>query len=131
MEQHKSLIIVACMVAAMLLLHPFCQRSYAQQDELQRLRQKITKLESRIKYLEKLVITSPDSSVRTTNEQGWENRMNWRRLEVGMSEAQVRKVLGEPIKMIKGVKTLWYYPNIYCGYVSFDKDELLVGWNEP
>jgi len=131
MEQHKSIIIAACIITAMLFLHPLCQLSYAQEDEIQRLRQKITKLESRIKHLEKLVNTSPDSGVREKNEQGWENRMNWRRLEIGMSEAQVWKVLGEPIKTIKGVKTLWYYPNIYCGYVSFGKDGLLVGWNEP
>ena len=34
-------------------------------------------------------------------------------------------------KKIEGTRTLWYYPNIYCGYVFFDKNGLLSGWNEP
>jgi hypothetical protein len=48
-----------------------------------------------------------------------------------MSEDQVRALLGEPVKEIKGVKTLWYYPSIYGGYVSFDEKGLLSGWKEP
>ena len=38
-----------------------------------------------------------------------------------MKETQVTKILGEPVKVIKGVKTLWYYPNLYGGHVSFDE----------
>ena len=34
-------------------------------------------------------------------------------------------------RIIKGVKILWYYPNIYGGYVSFDEEGRLTGWNEP
>ena len=48
-----------------------------------------------------------------------------------MSEGEVKKTLGEPIKVISGVRTLWYYPNIYCGYVLFDKNGQLNGWSEP
>ncbi len=48
-----------------------------------------------------------------------------------MKEDRVKGILGEPVKVIKGVKTLWYYPNFYGGYVSFDEGGKLIGWNEP
>ncbi len=48
-----------------------------------------------------------------------------------MADTQVKSILGEPTKVIKGIQDLWYYPNIYGGYVSFDKDGKLAGWNEP
>jgi hypothetical protein len=58
-------------------------------------------------------------------------RGNWRNLEAGMNEEQVRTILGEPVKEIQGVRTLWYYPSIYSGYVSFDDKGRLSGWKEP
>jgi hypothetical protein len=29
------------------------------------------------------------------------------------------------------VRTFWYYPSIYSGYVSFDDKGRLAGWKEP
>ena len=105
---------------------------FAQDDEISRLRQRVTELEEKVKELELLLNECSDAlKEQKTNDYGWQNKMNWRRLEVGMTESQVRETLGEPVKVIKGIKTLWYYPNFYGGYVSFDENGNLTGWNEP
>jgi SmpA/OmlA family protein len=104
----------------------------AQDDELLRLHQKILDLETRIKDLENLIqIPEGPEKFQLKTGPGWQNKKNWRNLQTGMTRDQVYTLLGEPIKTINGVRTLWYYPNIYCGYVSFDEKGCLTGWNEP
>jgi hypothetical protein len=104
----------------------------AQQDELSQLRQKNAELENRIKKLEGLLKECAEAKKSTISEDsGSQNKKNWRSLESGMNEDQVKKLLGEPVKVIKGVKTLWYYPNLYGGYVTFDDKGRLASWNEP
>ena len=122
------LIIIAIITVGTLTFFTFFPQAItAQDDEISRLHQKIADLEERIKDLETLLIvtTEPDE-VRTETGQGWQNKMNWRSLKAGMTLEEVRDILGEPIKAISGVKTLWYYPNIYCGYVSFDEQGHLI-----
>ncbi len=104
----------------------------AQQAELSDLSQKIADLEHKIQQLEGILSKFDDATIKQmADELGWQNKKNWRSLQVGMTEAQVKGYLGEPTKIITGVRTLWYYPNIYCGYVSFDNRGHLTGWNEP
>ena len=105
---------------------------FAQEDEISQLRQKVTQLESRVKQLEALLEEYKEAiKSRPDEEMAWQNKKNWRSLAPGMNEEQVKKILGAPVKVIKGVKTLWYYPNIYGGNVSFDEKGRLTGWNEP
>ena len=105
---------------------------FAQEDEISRLRQRVTELEQKVEQLEELLNECTEAQQKQeTSSYGWQDKKNWRSLEVGMSESQVKEALGEPIKVIKGIKTLWYYPNFYGGYVSFDEDGNLTGWNEP
>jgi len=104
----------------------------AQNDEITKLRQKIVELENRIKDMEATLAKYQDQGkVLDESSYGWQNRKNWRKLETGMSSEQVLSILGEPIKTIDGVKTLWYYPDTYRGYVSFDDNGRLTGWHEP
>jgi hypothetical protein len=104
----------------------------AEEESVSQLLNKISKLEKRVRQLEGLLEKcSATGHGQTAEECGWQNKKNWRRLKNGMAKAQVRSILGEPIKIIKGTRTLWYYPNIYCAYVSFDNNGLLSGWNEP
>lgn len=108
------------------------QPIFAQDQETAQLRQRVTQLEKRIEQLERLLNECMAAQKEgTSDDYGWQNKMNWRKLEMGMSQEEVRSVLGKPTKVIQGVKTLWYYPNIYGGFVSFDKDGHLAGWNEP
>ena len=129
MKRANILLVILSMLGILTLLSIPAQPLHAEEEEISQLRQKITELEGRIKELEGLLIETRENQM--ADEQAWQNKKNWRRLEIGMKEAQVKTILGEPIKVISGVKTLWYYPNIYCGYVSFDENGHLVGWNEP
>jgi hypothetical protein len=132
MKRSNLLWIIRGMVALLALLALFSQPLQAQDDEILQLRQEIRELEAKIEELEGLLNECIASRKKgAADDYGWQNKMNWRKLEMGMSQARVRSILGEPTKVIKGVKTLWYYPNIYGGFVSFDKSGNIVGWNEP
>jgi hypothetical protein len=101
-------------------------------DEITQLRQENAELETKVKELETLLTACmEEKKVRFSAEHGWQNKRNWRNLETGMMEEQVRMILGEPVKEIQGVRTLWYYPSIYSGYVAFDDKGRLSGWKEP
>ena len=131
MKTVNTLLFIGCIIVSIstsLFIPPLC----ADEDENLKLRQKISELENRIEYLETLlkIYTGP-STTPNDPEYGWENTKNWRKLELGMTQAQVLSILGDPVKPIQGVRTLWYYPSIYRGYVSFDENGNLIGWMEP
>jgi len=101
-------------------------------DEINDLKQKVTELENRIKDLESLLkFSRKPVDKKAENRQGWWNKKSWRSLKEGMSQKQVEEILGEPVKAIKGIRTIWYYPNFYRGNVSFDEEGNLTGWIEP
>jgi hypothetical protein len=107
---------------------------YAEDEKTdhQELKQKIIELENRVKDLENLLKISRDSSGKKTEKNdGWWNKKTWRKLKEGMSQEDVEKILGEPVKIIKGHREIWYYPNFYRGYVSFDENGNLSTWIEP
>ena len=119
-------------LGGLILLGLFAHPLQAQDDETLLLQQKIDALELRIEQLETQLRESMEfQKMVETGEFGWQNKKNWRKLEIGMPEDEVRSILGAPIKVIKGSKTLWYYPSIYRGFVSFDQNGSLAGWNEP
>jgi len=105
---------------------------FAQQEEISKLRQENTALEAKVKELEALLKQcTEERNKQFSEDQGWQSKKNWRSLEVGMKETRVTKILGDPVKVIKGVKTFWYYPNMYGGYVSFDEKGAVSAWKEP
>jgi hypothetical protein len=119
-------------LGGLIFLGLFAHPLRAQNDETLLLQQEIDALELRIEQLEtQLRESMAFRETLETGEFGWQNKMNWRKLEIGMPEGEVRSILGAPIKVIKGSKTLWYYPSIYRGFVSFDQNGSLAGWNEP
>lgn len=59
------------------------------------------------------------------------NKQNWRRLEKGMSKAEVKQILGEPGKInTASYGDTWYYPDVLGGSVDFDNGRV-EGWSEP
>jgi polyhydroxyalkanoate synthesis regulator phasin len=113
------------------------------QTKVEKLQQKVTQLESKIAEVEEVLIEEvlvpreqkkileeilPPSSRDTINSEKWRNKQNWRKLEKGMSEEEVKKILGEPsrIKSIPSVE-MWNYGS---GDVEFSDGEVR-GWSEP
>ena len=128
----RSTFTVFTVICALCLSAALIQPIYAEDGEVPQMRNRIAELEARVKHLEglleKCLVTDQGDA---TVKYGWQNKKNWRKLEIGMDEKKVQRILGEPVKVIKGVQTLWYYPNYYCGYVSFDDSGQITGWNEP
>ena len=132
MKSATTLRFFASVLIALALLVFLVPPLWAQEEDITQLRQRITELEAKVKQLEAVIDAYREPQKDPGNPRfGWQNKMNWRRLQRGMADSQVKNILGEPIKVISGVKTLWYYPNIYCGYVTFDSQGRLIGWNEP
>jgi outer membrane protein assembly factor BamE (lipoprotein component of BamABCDE complex) len=105
---------------------------FSQEEDISTLKQKNAALEAKVKELEaRLKQCTEERNKQFTEDQGWQSKRNWRNLEIGMKETQVTKLLGEPVKIIKGVKTFWYYPNMYGSYVSFDEKGAVNAWKEP
>lgn len=130
-ERKPSIFVLASALGAFFfLVQPLAAQS--QKDELSELRRMNVELEEKVKALEAQLRECTESKKKLfSDDQGYQNKKNWRGLELGMNQDQVKNILGDPLKVIKGVKTLWYYPNIYGGYVSFDENGRLTGWNEP
>jgi outer membrane protein assembly factor BamE (lipoprotein component of BamABCDE complex) len=101
-------------------------------NDIKNLKQRITELENRINDLENILKTYnvPKDSEKEI-AYGWLNKKNWRILKKGMTQDEVKKLLGEPVKSVDGSREIWYYPNFYQSYVSFDEKGNLTGWNEP
>jgi len=129
----KFLKISAAAIFIILLVSPVSYGSDTAQDqEIAMLRQKVSELENRLKEMESTLAKYQEKEKAPGESgNGWENLKNWRRLKAGMNTEEVLAILGTPIKTIDGVKTLWYYPDIYRGYVSFDDKGRLTGWHEP
>ena len=129
MKRQSLIRFLACSIVFSLAL---ASPLFAEQEDISTLQQKNAALEAKVKELEALLKQCVEArNKRFSDDQGWQSKKNWRSLEVGMKETQVTNVLGEPVKVIKGVKTFWYYPNLYGGYVSFDEKGSVSAWKEP
>ena len=120
---------ILLLIAVLLILPLAPSGSRAEDEETARLRQKVAELEEQIRILEIHLTEAKEHQILGLS--GWQNKKNWRRLEVGMGKEEVLEILGQPIRVIGGIQTLWYYPNIYCGYCSFDETGKLKAWAEP
>jgi hypothetical protein len=132
MSRTMQLSLISPLVGVIALLVWPLTSPNAQEDASAELRRRISELESKVVELEaELAHCRESGNLQPGSQYGWQNTKNWRRLEIGMPAERVKDILGEPVKVIKGVKILWYYPNIYCGYVAFDRSGQLTDWNEP
>ena len=99
-------------------------------------------IESRLNDLEKRVSAleqSPSKSIKKSKEKsaesnasGWKNKANWRALRNGMSENEVRQLLGEAGKIDSASYGItWHYNYPGGGRVNFNANTKVVdGWSE-
>jgi hypothetical protein len=68
----------------------------------------------------------------SVSRPGWREQVRWRELRMGMTDLDVRRLLGPPTKVQAGYITYWIYggSSILSPHVSF-KDERVTGWEEP
>ena len=86
------------------------------------LEERVVELEARVQKLERLL----DEKFA---DDRWRDGILWSRLRTGMSESDVRKLLGKPTRVEEAIFTTWYYhkSSIDHSHVWFDEGKLL-GW---
>ena len=86
------------------------------------LQQRVTELEARVQNLERLL----DEKFA---DDRWQDPILWSRIRPGMSETDVRKLLGKPARIEQAIFTTWYYHKTSKdhAHVWFD-DGKVLGW---
>ncbi|GLZ86960.1 hypothetical protein Pres01_30110 [Metapseudomonas resinovorans] len=95
---------------------------------------RVDKLEETVRILERRVDTLEDQlRQRNAAPSIPPDKVNWRRLQKGLSEADVERLLGSPTKVDAfGSFTIWHYGDQDGGEVEFDANSRTVqGWHEP
>jgi hypothetical protein len=94
---------------------------------------RVDKLEETVRSLERRVATLEDQLLqRNAAPSISPDKVNWRRLKKGLTEADVETLLGSPTKVEAGPITTWHYGdgNGHGGSVDF-YDGAVNGWSEP
>lgn len=96
-------------------------------SRIQKLEETIQILERRVDYLEN---KSREPSVKSEVAP---DKVNWRKLQKGMSEDDVKALLGSPTKInMYSSFAVWYYGIPSGGIVEFDSNtRTLKSWQEP
>ena len=103
--------------------------SYAHDsDRIKKLEQDVQELRTRLNNLEVNKSSASNNQSFIISGDGWQSISNWRKLQTGMSPAQVRDILGEPQRVRGGGMAIWDYQN--DGSVTFLRERLNM-WSEP
>lgn len=108
--------------------------AHGQPDDLREVKARLRALEQRVGALEKAgqMAVRPAQRKTVPGAGGWKNKANWPLLELGMTKAQARNLLGEPGEITKRESfELWYYPDVLGGQVYFNSNGRIDGWGEP
>ena len=108
--------------AALIILSVVCLFSgQAQADDIA-LEDRVAALEARMEKLERLL----DEKFA---DDRWKDPILWSRVRKGMSETDVRKLLGKPARKEEAIFTTWYYHKTSKdhSHVWFDEGKVL-GW---
>ena len=83
---------------------------------------RVSELEARVQKMERLL----DEKFA---DDRWREPVLWSRIRTGMSEDDVRKLLGKPTRVETAIFTTWYYhkTSIDHSHVWFDEGKVL-GW---
>jgi hypothetical protein len=98
-------------------------------DSLQR---RTVDLERRVVELEALVRSQPPRTPPIPALPTSQDVANWRRLHRGMTEDEVRAILGEPEKVeVMSLRTIWTWGDGPEGASLYFDNDKLAGWSEP
>ena len=97
--------------------------------EVEETKQRLSILESKLqnKNDEKELVIADEKELVIADD-GWKSLANWRKLSFGMSELSVKKILGDPHKVVGAKNAVWYYDN---GGVVRITDGNVDRWSEP
>ena len=104
-------------------------QSGATDERIRLLEAQIVQLNGRVSALEGMLNQAKASQQPIVTGEGWKSRANWRKLKMGMSEDEVRALLGEPERIDGGSISNWKYPN--RGVVVIYRPEGVDNWTEP
>jgi hypothetical protein len=114
----------------------FATTAKAQTPDAQSLDQRVEQLERRVAELERRLQAAeaapqrPSAAASSVGSGNWKELASWRRLRQGMDMEDVRRLLGEPSRIVVIGDTLWFYGD-YAN-VTFDgQSQKLSGWSEP
>lgn len=95
---------------------------------------RVQKLEEMIRVLERKV-ADLESQLREQKivAQVPADKVTWRKLQKGMSESDVEKLLGSPTKVdVFSTFTIWHYGDYSGGQVQFNgRSRTVDSWHEP
>ena len=131
MINHKFNVSTLCRVGVigLVLLTGATTSQANDSNRITQLENEVQQLKQRLSNLEKSPGASVTSAKPITFTDGWKSLANWRSLKKGMSQDEVRTVLGEPATVrASGPIVEWIYVN--RGNVTFYQ-ERLDGWMEP
>ena len=135
----KSLLII-------LSLFVFTFNSAGQESEVTKLKKRVADLEKRVARLENLYLRNnhrinfKDSLFKINGKKLKDpshSLERWRKLQIGMKDTKVKKILGEPTRITAGKYTaIWWYEwrgkrQYKIGHVAFDNRKKLILWVEP
>ncbi len=110
------------------------------QSPIVELRNRLADVERRLDLLERIERAGPAAPrpdlpphPAPTGSGSWKDIRNWRMLEVGQGESDVRALLGEPLRVDRDPgMTTWYYAkgSLIRSVVRFG-DRGLTSWSEP
>ena len=104
-------------------------QSSATDERIRLLEAQIVQLNGRVSALEGMLNQAKANQQPIVTGEGWKSRANWRKLRKGMSEDDVRALLGEPELIDGGSFTYWRYPR--RGEVTFWRGAGVDRWTEP
>ena len=104
-------------------------QSGATDERIKLLEAQILQLNGRVAALEGMLNQAKANQQPIVTGEGWKSRANWRKLKKGMSEDDVRALLGEPERLNGGHFARWKYPSY--GEVVFEGNRGVFQWTEP
>ena len=108
--------------AALIMLFVLCFPSSFVQADDDALAKRVAELEARLEKVERLL----DEKFA---DDRWKDPILWSRIRKNMSETDIRKLLGKPIRVENHIFTTWYYHKTSKdhSHVWFDEGKVL-GW---